>query len=88
LQNLQEEFLQERRLLENVTASTVEWYQTAFGAFTRSPVTVTTPKDLNKAVLQTFVVLLRARGVKPVSINSWLRACGMRFARGCTPTGI
>jgi hypothetical protein len=59
LQQLFQQFLRERTYINNVTASTREWYECAWKAFTAS---------------QKGVVQLRERGVKPVTCNTWLRA--------------
>jgi RHS repeat-associated protein len=75
LDQLFEQFLRERRYLKNVTPSTVEWYQTAWGQFRKAkldqPAQAT---DLTRAHLESFVIALRDRGVRPVTCNCWLRA--------------
>jgi site-specific recombinase XerD len=67
-----QQFLRERRYLNNVTPSTIEWYETAFKALQR-----TSGEDsprLTKPSLQGFVVALRERNVKPVSVNTYIKA--------------
>jgi site-specific recombinase XerD len=66
-----QQFLTQRRYLKNVTSSTIEWYETAFKALQRS---LGTDLPLTKTSLQTFVVALRQRDVKPVSCNTYIRA--------------
>jgi site-specific recombinase XerD len=66
------QFLDERRFLHNVTPSTIEWYETAFKALQR---TSGQPAPLiTKSSLQNFVVTLRQRNVKPVSVNTYIKA--------------
>jgi site-specific recombinase XerD len=70
LSSLFERFLRERRYLKNVTPNTIAWYQSAFLAFTRT-VSASCPADLNKSLLQDFIVGLRERGLSPVSCNTY-----------------
>jgi hypothetical protein len=72
-----EQFLAQRRYLKNVTPSTIEWYQTAFKALQKAHDTPT--PVLTKSSLQQFVVSLRQRGVKPVSLT--LNPFGFGIAR-------
>src|SRR5690349_17184729 len=70
--SLFKQFLDERRYLKNVTPDTIEWYETAFKAFQRAlnedaPV-------ITKASLQNFVVKMRQRNVKAVSVNTYIKA--------------
>ena len=66
------QFLAQRRYLNNVTPSTIEWYETAFKALQRE---LQTPDPLlTKQTLQQFVVGLRQRNVKPVSCNTYIKA--------------
>src|SRR2546430_4312153 len=51
-----------------VTQSTIEWYETAFKAFTRTLDSDAPP--VTKASLQQLVVGMRQCGVKPISINT------------------
>jgi integrase/recombinase XerD len=66
------QFLDQRRYLNNVTPSTIEWYQTAFKALQRAHDTLDPP--LTKSALQQFVIDVRQRGVKPVSCNTYIKA--------------
>src|SRR4051812_27738580 len=70
--SLFEQFLAQRRYLQNVTPSTLEWYQTAFKGLQR--VLGTDVPPLTKTSLQQFVVSVRQRGVKPVSCNTYIKA--------------
>lgn len=65
------DFLDQRRYVRNVTPSTIEWYQTAFKALQK---THGADPQLTRASLQTFVVALRQRGVKPISCNTYIKA--------------
>src|SRR5262249_2365736 len=56
------QFLDERRYLKNVTADTIEWYETAFKAVRRA-LNDDAPA-ITKASLQSFVVRMRQRNVK------------------------
>ena len=69
--SLFEHFLAERRYLQNVTPSAIEWYETAFKALQKSLGADVPP--LTKAALQQFVMRLRERGVKPVSCNTGIK---------------
>src|SRR6478672_7571601 len=66
------DFLAQRRYLNNVTPSTIEWYETAFKAWQRAHGTL--DPTLTKAALQQFVVSVRQRGVKPISCNTYIKA--------------
>jgi integrase/recombinase XerD len=65
-------FLDERRYLKNVTKDTIEWYETAFKAFQKALKDDAPP--ITKTSLQTFVVARRQRNVKPISVNTHIRA--------------
>jgi hypothetical protein len=58
--------------LKNVTRDTIEWYDTAFNALCRS--LKNDPSLLAKAPLRTFVVTMRHRNMKPVSVNTYVKA--------------
>ena len=77
-QQLFEQFLRERTYIQNVTPKTLNWYQSAWKAFiaSQAPVAERPPSAalIGKADLQQFVVILRERGVKPVTCNTWVRA--------------
>ncbi len=66
------DLLNQRRYLRNVTSDTLDWYQTAFKALQR--VSQGPAPPLTKSSLQAFVVALRQRNVKPVSVNTYLKA--------------
>ena len=78
LDQLFQQFLRERTYVQNVTASTREWYQSAWKAFRTAqadaPARLASAPLITKADLQFFVVHLRERGVRPVSCNTWIRA--------------
>lgn len=78
LEQLFQQFLRERTYINNVTASTCEWYESAWKAFKASQASVSArPASsalITMADLQHFVVHLRERGVRPVSCNTWVRA--------------
>jgi integrase/recombinase XerD len=67
-----EQFLNERRYLKNVTPDTIDWYQTAFKALQREQGTQT--PVLTKTAVQQFVVSLRRRNVRAVSVNTYGKA--------------
>jgi len=67
-----EQFLNERRYLKNVTPDTIDWYETAFKAFRRTLSNDAPP--ITKSSLQSFVVKMRQRDVKPVSVNTYIKA--------------
>ena len=64
-----EQFLKERIYLRAVSAKTEAWYRNAFKVFQSSP-----GDGFSKRRLQAFVVLLRDRGVKPRTVNTYLQA--------------
>ena len=68
-----EQFLKEKRYLKNVTPKTLDWYTSAWGAFTKS-VTVSEPGHLTRGKLSEFVVASRERGLSPVTVNTWSKA--------------
>ena len=70
--DLFKQFLNERRYLKNVTGDTIEWYHTAWKAFQRT-LNKTAP-PITKTSLQGFVVAMRQRGVKPISVNTYIKA--------------
>jgi len=73
-----QQFLRERTYIHNVTSKTLSWYDTAWKPFNRSrstsPSQPASAPLISRTDLQSFVVYLRERGVKPVSCNTWLRA--------------
>jgi integrase/recombinase XerD len=66
-----DQFLTERRYLKNVTEATLIWYQVAWKNYQRSNPPAGLP---SKASLQQLVIGLRQRGVKPVTINTYVTA--------------
>jgi site-specific recombinase XerD len=71
LSPLQTQFLAERRFLKNVTEKTLIWYETAFQSYQKTQPSTALP---TKASLQAWVIALRQRGVRAVSVNTWLKA--------------
>jgi len=80
LTSLFEQFLRERRYLKNVSPKTIEWYETAWKGFLATQPSglalsvIERPDVLTRQHLNAFVVGLRDRGVRPVTVNTWLRA--------------
>lgn len=60
-----EQFIRERKYLKAVSDATVAWYRISFRAFEGA---LDSTAAINARIIQ-----LRDRGVKPVSINTWLR---------------
>jgi hypothetical protein len=73
LDQLFQQFLRERTYIQNVTASTREWYECAWKAFKAAqadaPPRPTSAPLISKSDLQGFVVHLRERGVKPSDLQ-------------------
>jgi hypothetical protein len=79
LNTLFQQFLRERTYLKNVSPKTRVWYESAWKAFL-----VTQPSELadvevhtatlTRAHLTAFVVASRDRGLRTVTVNTWLRA--------------
>lgn len=87
LDQLFEQFLRERRYLKNVTPDTIEWYQTAWDRFRKARIDQPSqPSDLTRAHLESFVVALRDRGIRPVTCNTWIKALNA-FARWLNERG-
>jgi integrase/recombinase XerD len=80
LQTLFEQFLRERSYLKNVSPKTRVWYETAWKTFLATQPSGLATAEIKGAPpitrhhLNTFVVALRDRGVRPVTVNTWLRA--------------
>jgi site-specific recombinase XerD len=78
LDQLFQQFLRERTYITNVTPKTLAWYEAAWKSFKRSrPAASPQPASeslISRTDLQSFVVHLRERGVRPVTCNTWLRA--------------
>lgn len=73
LSTLFQQFLRERQYLKNVTPKTIIWYESAFLALSRT-VNVESADKLDRAVLQSWVVAMRQRGLSAVSCNTYLKA--------------
>jgi len=84
LGSLFEQFLRERRYLKNVSPKTITWYETSWKSFlaTQPPglatTTITTTDAITPHHLTAFVIALRNRDVRPVTVNTWF-ACDQRF---------
>jgi integrase/recombinase XerD len=68
-----EQFLKERTFLKNVTPATLIWYQVAFKNY-RQTLTGDSSALPTKSSLQHFVIALRERGVRPVTVNTYIAA--------------
>ena len=93
LDTLLTQFLRERKYLRNVSPQTIEWYETAWHAFQKSATACpSTTADLKQQHLEEFVYALRDRGVRPVTVNTWLKALNTFFGwlheRGGLPVKI
>ena len=94
LDQLFQQFLRERKYIQNVTPATCEWYECAWTAFggSRASAPERSPSAalITKTDLQHFVVHLRERGVRPVTCNTWIRAlnafCRWLHDQGEAPT--
>ena len=72
LATLTDQFLKERTYLKNVTPSTLIWYRVAFKNY-RAALGDDAPLP-TKAALQEFVIKQRERGVRPVTVNTYIGA--------------
>jgi integrase/recombinase XerD len=72
--SLFDQFLNERRYLQNVTPATLVWYGVAFRNWHALIGPSHAPSLPTKATLQHFVLALRERGIKPVTVNTYLGA--------------
>jgi integrase/recombinase XerD len=96
LDQLFQQFLRERTYVHNVTASTREWYESAWKAFkgaqAAAPERPPAAPLISKSDLQHFVVHLRERGIKPVTCDTWIRAlnaiCRWLHDEGELPTPV
>ncbi len=80
LDSLLQQLLRERKYLRNVSPETIEWYETAWKAFQGSATSCLTDLHaLKRSDLEQFIYVLRDRGVKPVTCNTWLRALNAFF---------
>lgn len=89
LDQLFAQFLRERKYLRNVSPQTIEWYETAWHSFKKSATACPScPGDLRQHHLEEFVYALRERGVRPVTVNTWLKALNTFFDwTGCMSAG-
>ena len=69
--SLGDTFLRERAILRNVTADTILWYQIAFKRFHELFPGVEVPTSPQ---LKQFVMRLRERGIKPITVNTYVTA--------------
>ena len=60
-----EQFIQERKYLKAVSEKTLAWYRDSFRVFEGA---LDSTETINARIVE-----LRKRGVKPVSVNTWLR---------------
>jgi integrase len=66
-----DQFLKERRFLRNVTDKTLTWYGIAYRNYCK----VVPGDDLpSKASLQALVIALRERGIRPITVNTYVAA--------------
>ncbi|MDQ3180626.1 MAG: tyrosine-type recombinase/integrase, partial [Acidobacteriota bacterium] len=68
--NLFEQFLKERIYIKNVSKNTIIFYRSSFKAYQKilGDATLPTKTDLNN-----FVIGMRAKGISPVSCNTYIR---------------
>jgi hypothetical protein len=71
LATLCDQFRQERRYLKNVTPSTLIWYQVVFKNYRAVIRDGGLP---TKASLQQLVIALRGRGIRPVTVDTYIAA--------------
>jgi hypothetical protein len=71
--SLFQQFLDQRRYLNNATPSTIEWYRDGVQSDAARSCATNDP-PLTRTALQQFVVNLRQRDVKPVSRNTYIKA--------------
>jgi site-specific recombinase XerD len=80
LNSLFDQFLRERRYLKNVSPKTITWYETSWKSFCATlpsglaATVINSPDVLTRQHLSAFVVALRDRGVRAVTVRAWLRA--------------
>src|SRR5579885_3735213 len=73
LATLFDQFLKERTYLKNVTPRTIVWYRIAFKNY-NAALGTTAPPLPTKPALQQFVIHERDRGIKPVTVNTYITA--------------
>jgi integrase/recombinase XerD len=74
LDTLHLQFLRERKYLRNLRPRTLAWHAAAWAQFSRSATHSLTADNLKRSDLEQHVYAMRDRGVKPISVNSKLRA--------------
>src|ERR687888_429737 len=72
LATLTDQFLKERTYLKNVTPSTLIWYRVAFKNYRAAMGDAAALPT--KLTLQEFVIKQRERGVRPVTVNTYIGA--------------
>jgi site-specific recombinase XerD len=65
-----DQFIKERLYLKGVSPKTIAWYRDSFKAFENA---------LDRSAIIERIAELRNRGVKAVSINTWLRCVNAYF---------
>jgi site-specific recombinase XerD len=71
LATLTDQFLKERTYLKNVTPSTLKWYAVAFKNYRTAMGEAALP---TKLALQEFVIAQQKRGVRPITVNTYIGA--------------
>jgi integrase/recombinase XerD len=64
------QFITERRYVKNISPATVRWYEDVFKAFGRH-LDITSAQTFRRSTMEGVKALLE-RGVKPISVRSWL----------------
>jgi hypothetical protein len=87
-------FLQERTYLKNVSPKTRVWYETGWETFLRTQVpnfgttAIDSPQAITRQHLQAFVIALRDRGVRPVTVNTWPALADVAVPSADVTTGV
>jgi site-specific recombinase XerC len=92
LDSLFQQFLRERTYLKNVSPKTRVWYETAWKAFKGTQPQGLSDADVNAGSLTrnhltAFIVTSRDRGLRVVTVNTWLRALNA-FCRWLHEEGV
>lgn len=92
LDSLFQQFLRERTYLKNVSPKTRDWYQSAWKAFLVTQAAGLADAgvhagSLARSHLTSFVVTSRDRGLRVVTVNTWLRALNA-FCRWLHEEGV
>src|SRR5690349_2766105 len=92
LDDLFDTFLRERKYLQNLRPSTLEWHSSAWKAFRSATRSLNDPGQLTRGHLEQFIYSLRDRGLRPVTCNTWLRSinafCRWLQERGDLPVRV